>query len=422
MISWVDLDRRRIRGFVNTASAGEDRMRRLAEVPAGSLVAAVLDAREPWWRRVRCARALAGRVPPEHVTRLLEIVRDEAVTTAVRVALLDVLAATAGSHRGVLLGWVREQEGVEQPYEMPAALLRARAELGDLDAAGQLVALATSPWQHEQEIGAQGLETLVTAHGQDALLAALGADSVPALAFAGTSEASRHFGVRLLHAEGGDVTPALADPSVAVARTACELLAGLPGDDQVLLELVENYRPGHLWALAVLHSRGYPIHDAWESLGPPLIELPGVPADVRHAILRTYTPGERQTDPRWLLEAACLGPATGAGEDELLRQAARALTSAGLQPQAPVSAGRLYGSGEGTYHEIDTRAGEVLVSTLGPFFAYEGDPRVLAVMAEAGFRRISGDLADTHVDGLHVYFFGTREPLTVRDLLFYWQD
>jgi hypothetical protein len=46
MISGVDLDRRRIRGFVNTASAGEDRLSRLAEVPADALVAAILDARE----------------------------------------------------------------------------------------------------------------------------------------------------------------------------------------------------------------------------------------------------------------------------------------------------------------------------------------------------------------------------------------
>jgi hypothetical protein len=211
----------------------------------------------------------------------------------------------------------------------------------------------------------------------EALLAALGADSVPALAFAGTGEASRHFGVRLLNTERW-----WRDPSVAVARTAYELLAGQPGDDQALLDLVENYWPGHLWVLAVLHSRGHPIQDAWESLGPPLIELPGVPADVRQAIVRTYTPGERQTDPRWLLEAACLGPTTGAGEDELMHQAARALTGAGLRPQAPVSAGRLYGSGEGTYHEVETRAGEVLVSTLGPFFAHEGDPQVNVVALE----------------------------------------
>jgi hypothetical protein len=60
LISGVDLGRRRITGFVNTASAGEDRLRRPAEVPADALVAAILDAREPWWRRMRCARALAG--------------------------------------------------------------------------------------------------------------------------------------------------------------------------------------------------------------------------------------------------------------------------------------------------------------------------------------------------------------------------
>ncbi|MFC5232080.1 hypothetical protein [Pseudonocardia zijingensis] len=43
-------------------------------------------------------------------------------------------------------------------------------------------------------------------------------------------------------------------------------------------------------------------------------------------------------------------------------------------------------------------------------------------LAAAGFRVIDGELADTVVTGLHVYWFGAREQLTVHELLFYWQD
>jgi hypothetical protein len=64
----------------------------------------------------------------------------------------------------------------------------------------------------------------------------------------------------------------------------------------------------------------------------------------------------------------------------------------------------------------------VWVCTLGPFFDDRGDPDVLAAMTGAGFRPIGGELADTLVEGLYVYWFGDRKEMTVRELLFYWQD
>lgn len=60
--------------------------------------------------------------------------------------------------------------------------------------------------------------------------------------------------------------------------------------------------------------------------------------------------------------------------------------------------------------------------TLGPIFEDGGDPDVLAAMTGAAFRRICGELAETLVEGLYVYWFGRRRQMTVRELLFYWQD
>ncbi|OLT31578.1 hypothetical protein BJF79_36855 [Actinomadura sp. CNU-125] len=70
---------------------------------------------------------------------------------------------------------------------------------------------------------------------------------------------------------------------------------------------------------------------------------------------------------------------------------------------------------------MEITEGRVLVSKLGPYFTSLRDEPGPAMRA-AGFTRIGGDLAETVVAGLHVYFFGDREPLRVHDLLFYWQD
>jgi hypothetical protein len=52
----------------------------------------VLDAHEPWWRRMACARALTERIPDGRAAALLECVRDDRVTVEIRRALLGALS------------------------------------------------------------------------------------------------------------------------------------------------------------------------------------------------------------------------------------------------------------------------------------------------------------------------------------------
>nr|BFE31598.1 hypothetical protein GCM10010200_038490 [Actinomadura rugatobispora] len=405
-------------------------VRRLAEVPADALADLVLDAQEPWWRRMACARALTGRVPDGRAAALLECVRDDGVTTEIRRALLGALGVPGRPHSDELLGWLRAQDGAPETerYNLDTAMALARAEMGDVSAAGRLALLAADPWAHRRKVGEQAVDVLVESRGLPAVLGALGAGSPEELVTGGRSAADRLLGVRLAWRAGGDVTPALADASTMVARKAYELLSTADDrDDGPLLAMAQERRPGHLWALAVLHRRGHEIRAMWEELGPPRIELPGVPADVREAIVRQYTPGQRDTDPRWLLEAACLEPAPDPWDSDFvedrLHRAAEALTAAGLDPQEPVAAGEHEGTGSGTYDVIKISAGQLMVSTLGPFFGGTGaDGRAIAALRAAGFRHIDQVLAGIRFEKLHVYFFGEREPLAVGDLLFYWQD
>lgn len=370
-------------------------MTAIAHHSADVLVSVVLDGRQEWWRRRICAFALSGRVPAASVPALLDLVRDSGVTTEIRVALLEILPPS-----GELLAWLRTADD----HGLDLAILRTRARFGDTTAVPELVRLMASEWYHRRIVAEQGIDML----GQRAVLDALGFDSALSLMLFGPTPEARLLGVRWADP---DITQALADEERMVAREAYDRLADVPDNHGELVRMVDDRAPGHLWALAVLAARGELIDDQWDALGRPRVDVPGLPDDVRAAIVRQYAPGTRDTDPRWLLEAACLPDRE---PEDVLTDALTAL--APYRPASPVTAGDHHQQGEGTYHVVETTAGRVLVSTLGRFYWAENIPEL------PGFRRIDNTLGAVEVSGLSVYFFGHREPLTVHDLVFYWQD
>jgi hypothetical protein len=394
----------------------------LAAERADTLVDLVLDADQPWWRKVVCAKALRGRVPDSRAGELLAWIRDTPRLGEAKSALLDILAEPDRAHSAALLEWLRS-ESVDGWYDADVAILRARAALGDLDAVRPLTDLAADAWKHRREPAEAALAALADRQGLDTVVRALGAESPEALAFRAAEPSHRMLGVRLLWREDRNILPALADTSTIVARHAATLLGHDREFADDLRALAAGDGPDALWALVALHGRDEPVRERWEALGAPRVALPSVPADVREAILREYAPGQRETDPRWIVEAASLPPADPVDESALLRRATEALERAGLTPAAPVSAGDEHDQGEGTYHSIATTAGTVTVSTLGPFFRAESDDRrPVDALRDAGFRHIDPDLDGTRVEGLCVYWFGARTPLDVGDLLFHWQD
>ncbi|MGB3443706.1 MAG: hypothetical protein WBA97_33640 [Actinophytocola sp.] len=369
----------------------------VAHLSAETLVSAVLDARLEWWRRKLCALALVGRIPAGSVPALFGVVRDSRVGTEVRAALLEVLPPSEE-----LLTWLRTTD--DDAYNLDLAILRTRARLKDSTSVPDVVALMADEGPHRRLVADQCVDLL----GHHEVLAALGFDSSLSLMLFGETPAARLLGVRLSDL---DVTQALADEERMVAREAYDRLAEVRDHHGELLRMVADQAPGHLWALAVLAARGEPIGEQWAALGEPMVPVPGLPADVRAAIVRQYVPGTRDTDPRWLLEAACL-PAEE--PPDVMSQAMAAL--APVNPAPPVPVGDHYQQGEGTYHLIDTDAGQVEVSTLGRFYWTADGPDL------PGFRRIDEVTGAIMITGLPVYFFGRREPLSVRELLFYWQD
>ncbi|MFI8826527.1 hypothetical protein [Streptomyces sp. NPDC053431] len=372
----------------------------------------VLDPGKAWWRRRICAHALAGRVPEARVPGLLERIRDEDETAEVRIALLDLLPG-----RTELLPWLREVErrGEDGAYGVAEAALKARGLLGDRTAARALATLAASPWQGRRETGEAGLDGLVAHHGADAILAELGEDRPE----------DRRFALLTRHRAGRDVLPYLADPDRGVAHLAESLVTDPDGLRALLAEA-----PGPETAVRAACALHRLTGDAAETrriderIGRPRTGVEGLDEELRRVIVHAYAPWcERQSDPRWRLEALCTEPPGRPDPDGQLARATAALTAAGLAPGPPVAAGDHHQQGEGTYHVIPCGDEDVRISVLGRFATGHDDRHpARRALEEAGFRWIDGATGGIRVTGLCVYYFGGREPLDVDSLLFYWQD
>ncbi|WP_222107391.1 hypothetical protein, partial [[Actinomadura] parvosata] len=142
----------------------------LREIDADELARYVLDSRNPWWRRRRCAEALFKRVPEARVPGLLDRVRDPRESTDVRLALLDVLG-----HREELLPWLlHDDQRGNTAFRWRGAILKARGEAGDLTAAAELSTLAFDQWRRNRAKGRAGLDALVERHGVAAVDRLLG--------------------------------------------------------------------------------------------------------------------------------------------------------------------------------------------------------------------------------------------------------
>lgn len=430
---------------------------KLRSLPADALVAVLCDPKRPWWRRVPCAQALVGRATDAHARAIWTRVIDaEEVTEVARACLTVLEEAWKTTPPDEALTWLRAQEGRALKYGMHESLLNARGRMGDLSAAGPLCELVFCPWAHRHQAARDAMRALGEARGTGAVTRHLGArtGSWAGLSKEGPTAAARFTGLALDPAPSvAGCLGALADPHVAVAHAAHERLvattvstADLLGFADARLEALARCRdaPPSLtgdaaaacWAL-VAAARKAPceatrlqIDTRWRQVGQPRLEHPGVPEDIRRAILREHLPAQRETDPRLLVEGLLSTAPTDARPSrepacpEQARSAHAALDAAGFAPAAPVSAGAANQQGAGTYHVVATADLSVKVSDLGPWVMAESrlPAAVHRALTEAGLEILDDELLTRTFEGLPVYFFGDREPLSIEDLLFYWQD
>lgn len=443
----------RLRESLSDPTAARSKVR-LAAQDRDLLAQCALSMEDPWWRRRSCLEGLRGRVPPHFRDALLALAFQHELEAEVRAAALTLIAVGDPVEPRFAAELVRlsECEG-----SVGDEAISARARLGDLTVARDLVELAASPWRGRRDRGLEHARILVELAGLPAVAQALGAappsggDDASDRAWADAlcasgSIAVRRFGVWLLGETGHSPLPALADPDFAVAGDACDVLVQQGAADALLVYLdmaladppsfgatLDGPSRQAVWILLALHRLGHDVTGRWAELAAPAHPL-ALPEDVRDAILREYAlQAERGTDPRWLLEQAArdLEPVKEEQESLWVERLADVARAAGYHVGEPVPVGTAMQQGGGTYFLVDVGGITINVSTLGPFLtappptssqeqALPDDLREAARVA--GFRWIEGELAATKVDGLNVYFFGSRDPLTVLDLLFYWQD
>ncbi|MEM6930972.1 MAG: hypothetical protein AAF602_28815 [Myxococcota bacterium] len=392
---------------------------------------------------------------------------DDKDVTEVRLALLHVLGAwwvtddpSREASRSQALRWLRARDLGALPYGMDQAVIMARCQLDDLTITPALAALSYDPWGSCVRTAHNAAAVLLATRGLAAVLESLGASTVKALVTTASPSSVRYFGLELLAERPHDpstLIAALHDEDVVVAQRAAYHLVEL-SDEPALLPVfdahLEELRasasvPAPLtgpaaaaaWALLSASRRlaphGLPaaddpecteamraIHDRLDRLDPILLPHPAVSPDVRVAILESYLPGERTTDPRLLLEGLRLGDRDDDTEPDNPDRVRQALIDAGLRVGEPTSIGQVHGQGGGSYDVLEAGEVEIYACTFGPFVRSskplpEG---ATAAVEHAGFHWIDDTLAARVFEGLSVYYFGRREPLTVGELLFYWQD
>ncbi len=465
----MDLARKQVISAIPNASISSQAIPVLRRLDPADVARVAADESVEWWRRQPCALSLEGRVPEALAPALWARVKDDGDVAEVRVALLAALGtwwAEARSPAATKLAdqalkWLRTRPLDTLPYGMDQAVILARSQLGDLEVADLLARLAHDPWSHRAAVAEQATAAFISARGQAALLGAFGVDDLDTLMIAGPTPHARHFGVKLWQwaKPAPDPAPlliALHDESIIVAQAAAALLHRAALDDEVLLALFDRNQdalwvaaqaPAPLtgragaaaWALVVAGRRCIPAAGESEGeadeLAPevrarldPLdavrVPLPGVPQDVREAILRAHLPGERTTDPRFHLEGLGLGGCDLDAEAQHPGRAHAALAAAGVRVREPTPIGEVYGQGGGSYAVIDAGGTSIDVCTIGPFARSEGSAsgHIVGILESVGLRFIDAELGARVFEGLGVYYFGKREPLTVGELLFYWQD
>lgn len=177
-----------------------------------------------------------------------------------------------------------------------------------------------------------------------------------------------------------------------------------------------------------------------------------VSPEIRDAIVREYVPHmEEGSDPRYITEYEnILSPPykTAVSDRQLLVET---LKNNGVKVSKVENAGEFHGQGGGNYSVLTLEQIEeyytstLFISDLGRFVSrnmvwyqvdhsynmiddelgVESKKRLLLcqqIVTQIGFIWPEDELLKSTVPELNVYYFGRREPLTVCDLLYYWQD
>ncbi|RVU86580.1 hypothetical protein EOL70_03800 [Leucothrix sargassi] len=231
------------------------------------------------------------------------------------------------------------------------------------------------------------------------------------------------------------------------------------------------------WLIFSLTKRDADISAANSWVNELRITLPAcISTQMRKTIVKKWSgSAQARSDIRWQIEAASLpstetAETTGYDAVARVKQLIKLLEHHGISVESYVDYAEEMSQGDSTFYiikmtadirkeeftefaerEISTIGDWLLVSKLGPYIDYQRHQKTESfdednewcggssfsldevrdektqgiyrqVTQELGYEWLREEQLFTKFTGLNIYFFGSREPLTVRDLLFYWQD
>lgn len=389
------------------------------------------------------------------------IVGDKTRKNDVRIAALDLIVAHQQTD---LVAFLKEvDETIDQDdyfgQELSRKICLARLRLADMTTIVPVLRSLLSPWSHKSLDAKNALEDVQTACGGGAFIAkhlikSTGQEpsSTQAdmwLQLQGHPEPAARIWA-LKHApsvpkQHQKCLDLLTSSDWLVQKAASNWLTENKSDLEPLLAMADDANldiDARSWAaMTYIHlggnARRFAEQRTPKSNPFAVVWAFNVPASVRTAILKEYVPQmENGSDIRYQIEQANDVSPAYASEVADREKLLSALQQDGLELISCQSAGEAHQQGGGTYWMIKVAMSDefltVFLSTLGPFaqVGYEPDDKRHSAFAErlhnilsaTGIRLISDELLSQTVPGLNVYFFGDRAPLTIADLLFYWQD
>jgi HEAT repeat protein len=427
------------------------------------------DDRAEWYVKRDAIRSLGHRGEQHLVEELIGLITDMGIQGEVRAAALEAMA-TCGVQKALpVVQRLYKEQRTPGWWDSRRALLKARGLLGDRSALRDLIALRYADHWLDRESGREGLAPLINhLGGLEGALAALQKaprsasleDQLNELARNDKDEEIRCWALeQLVHVAPGKahdiLLRSLGDPDWLVAADASNRLTELKEPPRAGLHEIAEDTSGpdslRLWAIYTLLRLGECVGKAAHKIPEIRIPLPAtVPAEVRDAIVRKWAPeSEPETDVRWLIEAMELPEATPVNYEDMLSRLVRELYAQGVTTGPCEDYASTMEQGHGTFWILPVDEDQLNISKLGPFVAfvyvqtnedgvriYTTDPsqiegnktkleraeRCRRIATAAGFTWLDEGVLEVVFKGLKVYRFGSRKPLKIGELLFYWQD
>lgn len=433
----------------------------MSEVSATEeLLNASMNISFQWYGRMHAINSLNSCGDVFILSKLLPILDERFVDGEIRAAVIETL-----SSRGIqeVLPKIEKIENdpdiLDSWWDAKKHLLAGKSRLGVDSTLRPLINMCYDEWEHTRVLGLDALAQFTDAKGglKGVLNVLAPFDQSESIANClkrlikrkESSEVKRWAMDTLLRLKPDEahevLITALGSSDWHVAHNACKLLSNFYRDVSEPLSLlasdINRTRDERLWAMAslVLSSKKPPmsyVADLDEIRVPWIFKCPEI---VRSTIIDEYgLDHESFTDVRYLIEAYNTKHEKFDNEGFREKLIDR-LNKEDFTVRQVRDCGSYHGSGGGTFDVVETDKGQFFACTIGPFLAASNivehttdnisvnqEPNAVIklqnIITSLGGLWLEDELLCHEVPKLNVYFFGDREPLTVRDLIFYWQD